>query len=62
MSFGLHDKDWVDPPDIPPYEGTCFECGKFTPCPCGCGWGLCEDEPTEFIEDDEGCEEGVCNG
>lgn len=60
MSFGYRDEDWVDPPEIPDYEGTCSGCARFTACPCGCGWGFCDAEPGELFSGDEGgCEEGV---
>lgn len=63
MSFGLRDKDWVDPPEREDYKGACTDCEHFTECGCGCGWGYCHYEPTElydgsvFIE----CESGEPN-
>jgi len=58
MSFGYRDRDWINPPEPPIYHGTCARCAKFDACPCGCGWGHCEDDPGEWIEEDGGCEEG----
>lgn len=49
MSFGYYDADWIDPPERPVYEGPCEDCGKFEACPCGCGWGVCDEVPGEFI-------------
>lgn len=60
MSFGLRDSDWVNPPDPPAYDGTCECCARFTACPCGCGWGFCDDDPGElFYGSEGGCEEGT---
>lgn len=51
MSFGLHDKDWVDPDDEP--ERRCRECDFWRECPC-CDHGWCT-ENGEFTEPDDGC-------
>ncbi len=54
MSFGLRDKDWVDPPEQPPR--FCGErCDRFSPCPCGCGWGMCDDSG-EYVQEGWECE------
>lgn len=51
MSFGLEDKDWVDPPDEP--EHACQDCDFWRECPCGDhGWCI---ENGEFTEPDDGC-------
>lgn len=53
MSFGLEDKDWVDPDDEPP--GKCRDCEYWSPCPCSCGWGWCTDNVCDFTKEDDGC-------
>lgn len=55
MSFGLRDKDWVDPDPKP--EKRCNEetCIYFTLCPSGCGWGVCECTG-EFVRENDLCE------
>lgn len=51
---------WLEPPEEGPYEGTCGECCRFRPCPCGCGWGTCEYDAGEWLCGDvDGCEDGV---
>lgn len=52
MSFGLRDSDWVDPPEIPPRR--CSQCDEYTPCPCGCGWGIC-DYTGEWVQEGDEC-------
>lgn len=44
---------------------TCVDCRRFQPCPCGCGWGMCAEDPyREFFAPEDtvyslGCEEAV---
>ena len=60
VSFGYYDRDWVDPDPEPAYRGTCAGCLFFVPCPCGCGWGFCEEDVTpQFYEGRDGdCDAG----
>lgn len=53
MSFGLHDKDWVDPD--PPRIVACRDCDEWERCPCGCSYGWCSAEG-EFTNEDNECE------
>ncbi len=53
MSFGLHDKDWVDQDEAEPAK--CGECEFWAECPCGCGWGWCTDSRCDFTKEDEPC-------
>ena len=60
MGFGYRDSDWIDPPEVPPYAGTCGQCEEFTACPAGCGWGTCNADGHGFVHADErGCEDGI---
>lgn len=52
MSFGLRDKDWIDPPDNEASRMICNECSHWCECPCGCGCGWCSC-CGEFTESDE---------
>lgn len=52
MSFGLHDKDWVDPDEEGPHV-PCNQCEYWEPCPCGCGKGWCS-QCKEFTDEDDG--------
>lgn len=42
---------------------TCADCRRWQPCPCGCGWGMCAEDPyrtyyePEDTVSDIGCEE-----
>lgn len=53
MSFGLNDKDWVDPDEQPPIK--CRDCDSWRECPEGCGWGWCT-ENDDFTKGGDGCE------
>ena len=35
-------------------EHTCADCRLFQPCPCGCGWGMCDEDPYReyFVPED----------
>lgn len=51
---------WLEPPEDEWYEGACEGCKRFVTCPCGCGWGYCEQDPGELYDGAEGtCEDGV---
>ena len=52
MSFGLRDQDWVDPPEEPPI--ICRDCGRWTECPCVCGYGWCSSFK-EFTHETDDC-------
>lgn len=53
MSFGLHDKDWVDPDPVETIK--CCECEEWKECPwCG-KWGWCTFF-SEFTERDGECD------
>lgn len=52
MSFGLYDKDWVDPDQKP--EIKYEDCEYWIPCPCGCRWGWCT-EANDYTDDKDGC-------
>lgn len=52
MSFGLRDKDWVEPQDSIDPECPCSICVSFNTCPCGCGEGWCETFH-EYVDGDE---------
>lgn len=52
MSFGLHDKDWVDP-DPEPDPVKCCDCDEWERCPCGCSYGWCRVKDEFTAEDDE---------
>lgn len=60
MGFGFCDKEWVDPPDVAGFEGTCEDCEIYVECPCGCGWGYCGEDPARelFPGVDGACEMG----
>jgi hypothetical protein len=68
MSFGLEDRDWVDPDPEPPYPRTCGECEHFLPLleldcsdyaermviKCGDKVGLCmQDGKVQFLTDND---------
>lgn len=53
MSFGLHDKDWVDPPEPEPIQ--CQDCTYWFRCPCGCDYGWCT-KLEDFTEYDDECD------
>lgn len=48
MSFGMNDRNWIDPPEDPKYVATCGDCTHCHVCPCG-KWGWCDDAE-DFIE------------
>ena len=50
MSFGLRDRDWVDPPDPETFDAHCRDCTHFHECPCG-EHGWC-DAAGEFVDGD----------
>lgn len=55
MSYGLHDKDWIDPEEEEQQPRTCGECDDFRECcDCGAGWCMKLLEPTH--RDDAACE------
>lgn len=55
MSYGLSDKDWVDPEEEERQPRTCGECEDFRECcECGAGWCMKLLEPTH--RDDSSCE------
>lgn len=59
MSFGWRDEEWIYPPEDDGFDGSCDECARFEPCPCGCGWGICRDDPCAmFFGGDGGCGNG----
>lgn len=54
MSFGLRDEDWVDPD--PEVFVRCRDCERYTPCPCGCEWGICDaDGEATYMRRYDGC-------
>lgn len=53
MSFGLRDKDWVEPEEKPTTK--CRDCEYWERCPCGCEWGWCTDCRCEFTREDDEC-------
>ena len=53
MSFGINDRDWVEPEERGPVR--CGECPSWHRCPCGCGHGWCEEQE-EFTGEDETCQ------
>lgn len=55
MSFGLCDKDWVDPDPVQIIQ--CYECVEWHECPCGCRFGWCECDKIFTFKTDE-CEYG----
>jgi hypothetical protein len=51
MSFGLRDRDWVDPPEPETFRAHCGDCTHFHECPCG-KHGWC-DAAEEFVDPSE---------
>lgn len=48
----MNDQQWAreydnaifaGPPEPPEFNDYCSECVRFIACPCGCGFGWCED-------------------
>lgn len=60
MSFGYYDRQWVDPDDEVYYEGPCNLCRRFTECPCGCGYGFCDDDVYELFDGTQPADECTC--
>lgn len=56
MSYGLHDKDWIDPEEEEQQPRTCGECEEFRRC-CDCGGGWCMELMQPVREDEAACEE-----
>lgn len=51
MSFGINDKDWVDPDDD---RIKCRDCDEWEACPCGCSFGWCR-VMSDFTREDDDC-------
>lgn len=47
MSFGMRDRDWIDPPEPETFRAYCEDCNHFHECPCG-KHGYC-DACDEFV-------------
>ena len=48
-----YDEELWNPPEP---TSRCDKCEKYYPCPCGCGWGICElDNSHVFGEDESDC-------
>lgn len=56
MSFGLHDKDWVDPD--PEVFVRCHKCDRWDACPCCGEMGVCAEDG-EWRRFDDGCYQEV---
>ena len=52
MSFGVEDKDWVDPDDEEPTK--CRDCSNWDPCPCCGESGFCSVRG-DWFDTDDGC-------
>ena len=50
----------TDPREPVDYHGDCYHCCYFVACPCGCGWGYCDDcaEMDLMYGYENGCEYG----
>lgn len=57
MSFGLHDKDWIDPDEEREQEPTCGDCGHYRECCETCRVGWCLELLEAANGDDPACEE-----
>lgn len=57
MSFGVNDKDWIEPDEAKHHCGSCYHFNVCPGCRPGCSnyWGWCTEQDSWVESCDESC-------